>query len=240
MCPWKTKYKKRPLGSDMTISYATARSAPILEWADERVLIEGWQQRKDRTALEKLLLSHVRIVFAWVRKLSTDRAEQEEMVSEGILGLIKAADMFDLARDVRFSTYARWWVKNSVLTAFERLRSIVELPAGMRAEEGQQVKQSTDLFDMLVCDDPTPEERMIAISSRDQLRARLADALTGLNEIDREIVTSRTLKHPSETINDLAARLNMNTTKVRQVERRAMSRLKNELLARGVTTSRAE
>jgi RNA polymerase sigma-32 factor len=110
----------------------------------------------------------------------------------------------------------------------------------MRAEEGQQVKQSTDLFDMLVCDDPTPEERMIAISSRDQLRARLADALTGLNEIDREIVTSRTLKHPSETINDLAARLNMNTTKVRQVERRAMSRLKNELLARGVTTSRAE
>ena len=91
----------------MTISYATARSAPILEWADERVLIEGWQQRKDRTALEKLLLSHVRIVFAWVRKLSTDRAEQEEMVSEGILGLIKAADMFVLARDVRFSTYVR-------------------------------------------------------------------------------------------------------------------------------------
>ena len=72
------------------------------------------------------------------------------------------------------------------------------------------------------------------------IRARLADALTGLNEIDREIVTSRTLKHPAETINDLAARLNMNTTKVRQVERRAMSRLKNELLARGVTTSRAE
>jgi len=224
----------------MTISYASARNAPILEWADERRLIEGWQRRKDKFALEKLLLSHVRIVFAWVRKLSTDKAEQEEMLSEGILGLIKAADMFDLAREVRFSTYARWWVKNSVLSAFERLRSIVEMPAGMRAEDGQQIKQSTDLFDMLVCDDPTPEERMIALSSRDLLRKHLAEALTGLGEIDRDVVTSRTLKQPSETIDDLAVRLKMNSTKLRQIERRAMSRLKNELLARGVTTSRAE
>lgn len=224
----------------MTISYATARNAPILEWADERRLIEGWQRRKDRTALEKLLLSHVRIVFAWVRKLSADRAEQEEMVSEGILGLIKAADMFDLAREVRFSTYARWWVKNSVLTAFERLRSIVEMPADVPKESRQQVKQSADLFDMLVCDAPTPEERMIAVSSRDLLNARLAEALTGLDVLDREVVTSRALKQPSEPINDLAARLKINSTKLRQIERRAMSRLKNELMARGVTTSRAE
>ncbi len=50
----------------MTISYATARSAPFLEWEDERRLIEGWQMQKDRSALETLLLSHVRIVFAWV------------------------------------------------------------------------------------------------------------------------------------------------------------------------------
>ncbi|MDF3414802.1 sigma-70 family RNA polymerase sigma factor [Sulfitobacter sp. M57] len=223
----------------MTISYATARSAPILEWADERRLIEGWQNQKDRFALEKLLLSHVRIVFAWVRKLSADKAEQEEMVSEGILGLIKAADMFDLAKEVRFSTYARWWVKNSVLSAFERLRSIVEMPAGVRVEAGQQVKQSTDVFEMLVCDDPTPEERMIANSSRDLMRARLAEALKELGEVDRDVVTSRALKQPSETFDDLAARLKMNSTKLRQIERRAMSRLKNELLARGVTTSRA-
>lgn len=224
----------------MTISYATARSAPILEWADERQLIADWQTQKDRSALEALLLSHVRIVFAWVRKLSSNKAEQEEMLSEGILGLIRAADMFDLKREVRFSTYARWWVKNSVLSAFERLRTIVEMPAGARSEGAQQIKQSSDVFDLLVCDDPTPEEQMIATSSLELLRRRLAEAMTGLDDIDREVVICRTLKQPPETISDLAARLKMNNSKLRQVERRAMSRLKHELLASGVTTSRAQ
>lgn len=238
MVLWKKN--KRLLGSDMTISYATARSAPVLEWADERILIEDWQSKKDRSALETLLLSHVRIVFAWARKLSTDKAEQEEMLSEGILGLIRAADMFDLGREVRFSTYARWWVKNSVLNAFGRLRTIVETPAGARSEGAQQVKQSSDVFDMLVSDDPTPEEQMIATSSQDQLRQRLAEAMTGLDDIDREVVMCRTLKQPPETINDLAARLKMNSAKLRQVERRAMSRLKHELVALGVTTSRVQ
>jgi RNA polymerase sigma-32 factor len=224
----------------MIISYATARSAPILEWEDERLLIEGWQKRKDQSALEALLLSHIRIVFAWVRKLSADKAEQEEMLSEGILGLIKAADMFDLEREVRFSTYARWWVKNSVLSAFGRLRKIVETPAGAGWEGTQHIKQSCDVFDMLVCGDPTPEEQMIATSSLDQLRQQLAEAMTGLDDIDREVVMCRTLKQPPETISDLAARLDINSSKLRQVERRAMSRLKHELMARGVTTSRAQ
>lgn len=224
----------------MTISYATARSAPFLEWEDERRLIEGWQIQKDRSALETLLLSHVRIVFAWVRKLSADRTEQEEMLSEGILGLIKAADMFDLEREVRFSTYARWWVKNSVLNAFERLRTIVEIPAGKRMQKTPQIKQSSDVFDLLVCNNPTPEEQMIATSSLDFLRQRLAKAMTRLCDLDREVVICRTLRQPPETISDLAARLNMDNNKLRQVERRAMSRLKNELMAGGVTTSKAQ
>lgn len=196
--------------------------------------------QKDKSALETLLLSHLRIVFAWSRKLSSDKTEQEEMLSEGILGLIKAANMFDLKREVRFSTYARWWVKNSILSAFGRLKTIVEVPAGARSEGTQPTKQSSDVFDSLVCGDPTPEEQMVATSSLDFLRRRLAKAMTKLNDIDREVVICRTMKQPPETINDLAVRLKMNNNKMRQVERRAMSRLKNELLASGVTTSRAQ
>lgn len=224
----------------MTISYAAARSAPFLDWEDERQLIKGWQMQKDKSALEALLLSHLRIVFAWSRKLSSDKTEQEEMLSEGILGLIKAANMFDLKREVRFSTYARWWVKNSILSAFGRLKTIVEVPAGARSEGTQPTKQSSDVFASLVCGDPTPEEQMVATSSLDFLRRRLAKAMTKLNDIDREVVICRTMKQPPETINDLAVRLKMNNNKMRQVERRAMSRLKNELLASGVTTSRAQ
>ncbi|MFC6639694.1 sigma-70 family RNA polymerase sigma factor [Sulfitobacter sediminilitoris] len=183
----------------MTYSYAAARSAPLLEWEDERLLIENWQLRQDANALEALVLSHARIVHYWARKLSRDKVEQEELVSEGIIGLIRAADLFDVTREVRFSTYARWWVKNSVLTALDRLRSVVETPANARKSAPQQINRSIDdedNFEGLVSDDPTPEEHMIAKSSRDAMRRRITDAMTGLNDIDREVLTCRSLKQP--------------------------------------------
>jgi RNA polymerase sigma-32 factor len=227
----------------MAISYAAARNAPLLEFEDERLLIEDWQARKDTNALEALLLSHARIVFFWARKLSPDTVEQEELVSEGLMGLIRAADMFDLGREVRFSTYARWWVKNSVLTALARLRSIVETPAGAQTAAPQLARQSLDDdagFDALVSPDPTPEEAMIKKSSLHLMRQRISEAMVHLDDIDREVVVSRAFKQPPDSIGDLAERLSMSTSKLRQLERRAMSRLKYELLARGVMTSRAQ
>ncbi|KAJ02006.1 sigma-70 family RNA polymerase sigma factor [Sulfitobacter mediterraneus] len=227
----------------MTISYAAARNAPLLEFEDERLLILDWQQAKDRCALEALMLSHARIVFFWARKLSPDKTEQEELVSEGLLGLIRAADMFDLAREVRFSTYARWWVKNSVLTALARLRSVVETPASAKGDAPPIAKQSLDdetVYNFLVSDEPTPEEMVIRNSSLDLMRQRIGEAMSGLDEIDREVVVSRSLKQPPDSIGDLADRLSMSTSKLRQLERRAMSRLKTELMSRGVLTSRAQ
>ena len=72
----------------MTISYAAARNAPLLAMEDERVLLKHWQVSKDQCALESLVLSHARIVFYWARKLSDDQTEREDLVSEGILGLM--------------------------------------------------------------------------------------------------------------------------------------------------------
>lgn len=227
----------------MTISYASARSAPLLEFEDERSLIQEWQKAKDKLALEKLLLSHARIVFFWARKLSNDKCEQEELVSEGLLGLIRAADMFDLSREVRFSTYARWWVKNAVLTALGGLRSVVETPAGAGQAATTIFKLAVDdeaTSDRLVSQDPTPEEHIIAKSSHDQMRKNIAQAMMGLNSLDREVVMSRALKQPPESIPDLADRLGMNAPKLRQLERRAFSRLKHNLLSHGVMTGKAQ
>ena len=227
----------------MAISYAAARNAPLLEWEDERLLIEDWQCRKDSAALEVLLLSHARLVYYWARKVGRDATEQEELVSEGIFGLIRAADMFDASHKVRFSTYARWWVKNAVLTALERLRAVVETPSGIRAPVATLVGDSADnlnALDQLPSDDPTPEERMIAKSSHSDMCLRLKDAMTSLSDLDREVVMCRSLKQPPDTIGDLANRLGMNAAKLRQLERRAMMRLKYELVARGVFTSRVQ
>ncbi|WP_295512676.1 sigma-70 family RNA polymerase sigma factor [uncultured Sulfitobacter sp.] len=226
----------------MEISYALARSAPMLEWEQERALIEGWQTNKDPSALEELLLSHARIVYYWARKLSSDQADREDLISEGIIGLIKAAEMFDLERDVRFSTYARWWVKNATITARNRLHAIVDTPEGTSKEIPAPTRHSVDdenTLLSLVSDDPSPEEHLITRSSHQKMCKNISEAMAGLDAIDREVVQCRMIKQPPESVKDLSVRLGVNSDKLRQLERRAMVRLKTELVSRGVVTSRA-
>lgn len=205
---------------------------------DERLLIEGWQMRKDQSSLEKLIFSHARMVYFWARKVSHDKSEQEELVAEGILGLIKAVGMFDQGQRVRFSTYARWWVKNSVLTALSRSRSIVQVPVGAEVMHTDFTHNGDDALDQLASDDPTPEELTIHRSSNNALRAEIAGALDALDWMDREIVVARSLNDPPAKISELSERLDISSARVRQLERRAMTRLKYELLERGVMTSR--
>ncbi len=211
-----------------------------MQWEDERLLIEGWQLRKDSSALETLLVSHARMVYFWARKVSRDKVEQEELVAEGLLGLIKAVDMFDQRQRVRFSTYARWWVKNSVLTALSRLRSIVEVPAGSGTPQPQYPSDGETGLDQLASDEPTPEEHAISRSSNEALRVQITDALAALDGLDREVVVSRCLAQPPMNISDLAERLGVTSARLRQIERRAMARLKYELVERGVLTSRVQ
>lgn len=221
----------------MTITYAAARNAPMLALEDERVLLKDWQVSKDQFALESLVLSHARIVFYWARKLSDDQFEREDLVSEGILGLIHAADLFDLSRDVRFSTYAKWWVKNATLTARNQLRAVVETPIGTQNFVQHSIDDE-ETFALLASDDPNPEETVIAQSSQNLIRKHLIDAMATMEPVDSEVLQARTLQQPPESVADLADRLGFTTSKLRQIERRAMTRLKYELASRGVLTSK--
>ena len=110
-------------------------------------------------------------------------------------------------------------------------------PAGIQNSTQHSIDDD-DSFASLASDDPNPEETVIAQSTQNLLRNCLQDAMTVLEDTDRDVLYSRTLKQPPESIQSLAARLGINSTKLRQVERRAMSRLKFELATRGILTSK--
>lgn len=228
----------------MAISYATARGAPLLDVEQERILIGRWQVDRDRAALEALILSHARQVYACAMRLTREADDCEELIAEGMVGLIRAADRFDPARDVRFSTYAQWWIQNSALRALARLRSVIDVPPRARRAAGvpQQVAppdagEEYVGMDAMQSPDPTPEERMIARSANARLRGLIVEAMGELGEVEREIVVSRNLRQVPDTVEDLAGRLGLSREKLRQIERHAMMRLKYGLLSRGVTAA---
>ena len=228
----------------MAISFAAARKAPLLDVEQERVLIGRWQANRDGGALEALILSHARLVHACATRFRADAGDRDELISEGMVGLIRAASRFDLARDVRFSTYAHWWVLNGVMRALAHLNSVIDMPVRARrtSEALKQVARVDEDgngggVEAVHSPEPTPEERVIARSVNAKLRQVIVEAMGELGEVEREVVVARNLRQVPDTVEDLALRLGLSREKLRLIERRAMSRLKYGLLTRGVTAA---
>jgi RNA polymerase sigma-32 factor len=104
-----------------------AMKAPFLTQDAEYELIDAWRDRRDERALSKLVDAYLRLVIAQAGKFRQFGLPPSDLVQEGTLGLIQAADRFDTARGVRFATYATWWVRAAMQDYVLRNWSIVRI-----------------------------------------------------------------------------------------------------------------
>ena len=108
-----------------SMSYQAAMRVPLLSFEQERAAIGGWQDRGDRKALELLVCAHARQAWALAARFTDNPTHLEDLAAEGMMGLLRAADSFDRSQDVRFSTYASWWIRSSIQDYVLRNWSIV-------------------------------------------------------------------------------------------------------------------
>jgi RNA polymerase sigma-32 factor len=92
----------------------TANRYPILSLEHEQEIAIAWRDRGDRVALDELVGSHLRLVIRIARGFAGYGLPLTDLVSEGSVGLMQAADKFDPSRGFRFTTYAIWWVRASM------------------------------------------------------------------------------------------------------------------------------
>ena len=91
-----------------------AMSIPLLEEKYEKVLATKWLKKKDEKALHELTQSHIRLVISFAMKYKNYGLNVSDLIQEGNIGLMKAADRFEISKEVRFSTYASWWIRASI------------------------------------------------------------------------------------------------------------------------------
>ena len=102
---------------------------PILPHFEQLNLVIKWQDDKDKASLDKLIYSNLRLVSkeAWKFSYRNKKISYEDLIQEGVLGLLRAADKFDRNRGVTFFTYAYPWVKAMIMKHVMDSASIVAL-----------------------------------------------------------------------------------------------------------------
>jgi RNA polymerase sigma-32 factor len=267
-----------------------ALAAPYLDRDEEYELASRWKLQADEKAMHLLARAHMRLVIALAARFRHYGLSLADLIQEGHVGLLEAAARFEPDRDVRFSTYATWWIRaamqNYILhnwsivrggtssaqkALFFNLRWIrakLAQVGGSAADSvifGQIAEvlgvsfadvesmdarlsapdlslnapvgesdpfSSRELIGMLVDDGPRPDELAgLAIDTGRRI-AWLNEALTALSERERKILRERRLTEETATLEALGDRLGISKERVRQIESRAMEKLRMELTKR--------
>jgi RNA polymerase sigma-32 factor len=102
-----------------------AMSAPLLERDRELDLARRWREDGDEGALHELCTAYMRLVVAIAARFRTYGLPMPDLVQEGNVGLMLAAARFEPERELRFSTYATWWIRSCIQDYILRNWSIV-------------------------------------------------------------------------------------------------------------------
>lgn len=274
--------------SDIKRSFVKqAMATPLLSRDHEYELALDWRDNGNVEALHRLVTAHTRLVISVAARFRHYGLAMSDLVQEGHIGLLEAARRFDPAREVRFSTYATWWIRASIQDHVLRNWSIVRggtsstqkalffnlrklrarllqkagpdgvidihgkiaetigvsradvalmdmrlassdqsINAPLSDHEGDGITRG----DLMVDDAPLPDEIAGRMIDDERHIRRLQSALSALSERERTIVRLRKLSDEAFTLEQLGSHMGISKERVRQIESRAMEKLKQALV----------
>ena len=105
------------------------KNYPVLSHANQLKLVKSWQSTGNKSDLDRLVLSNLKAVIKEAVKIRAKNRyiSYDDLIQEGIAGLLKAADMFDSTQSVTYLTYAMWWIKANMRRHVMDYRSVVRM-----------------------------------------------------------------------------------------------------------------
>src|SRR5204863_3412270 len=133
-----------------------ARRYPLLT-KDEEIELAKAVERGDLRAKERMINSNLRLVVANAKRYQGQGLSLLDLIQEGILGLIRAAEKFDWRKGYKFSTYATFWIRQAIQRALESKERTIRVPNQVAQRERKVMRIERELATKLGRD-PTTEE----------------------------------------------------------------------------------
>ena len=114
--------------------YKSIKDIPVLTREEEQQLFKLYNSSDSvisNNARKQLIRSNLRLVFSIASKYKK-HSYYEDIVSEGNIGLMKAVSNFDVSKGYKFSTYAVWWIRQSINRYFYNYNSVIKIPIGFK------------------------------------------------------------------------------------------------------------
>ena len=124
---------------------------------DEEVKLAIRIKQGDQAALERLAKANLRFVVSVAKQYQNQGLSLSDLINEGNLGLIKAAQRFDETRGFKFISYAVWWIRQSILQALAEQSRIVRLPLN-KVGSLNKINKAFSSLEQEFEREPSPEE----------------------------------------------------------------------------------
>jgi len=258
-----------------------SKKSKILDKKEEFYHIENWRNNRESESLKVILNSYLRLAVSYARKYNSYGLPLDDLIHEGVLGIMHALEKFDISKDFRLSTYASWWIRASIQdyilknwsvvktgstasqkALFFNLRKIKQQISDLSSDymgqkeinkvsemlnvknfEVQNMESrlsggdvflnqkidndsENDLMNLLEDNRANPEESFQDFNDGKIKKDYIEKAILTLNERERTIIKLRKLREKSITLDELGQMLKISKERVRQIETKALEKLK--------------
>ena len=258
-----------------------SKKSKILDKEEEFYHIENWRNKRKSESLKIILNSYLRLAVSYARKYKSYGLPLDDLIHEGVLGIMHALEKFDISKDFRLSTYASWWIRASIQdyilknwsvvktgstasqkALFFNLRKIKQQISDVSSEymgqkeinkvsemlnvknfEVQNMESrltggdvflnqkidndsENDLMSLLEDDRANPEESFQDFNDGKIKKDFIEKAILKLNDREATIIKLRKLREKSITLDELGKMLKISKERVRQIETKALEKLK--------------